>query len=90
SRRENRHCSAFLTTYTEEDGTITARFCRDHIGHACEPSKIPLGRRDRETLYGIIDQKYEVPKIRELLREFGKKSPLYYFSTRMIKELKSR
>ncbi|GMR48019.1 hypothetical protein PMAYCL1PPCAC_18214, partial [Pristionchus mayeri] len=71
-------------------GSFTARFCRDHIGHACEPSKIPLSSKDRSVLYSIIDQRYEVPRIRELLREFGRKSPLYYFSTRMIKELKSR
>ncbi|EYB81600.1 hypothetical protein Y032_0378g286 [Ancylostoma ceylanicum] len=69
SRISTRHCTSFLKAQFNDDGTVTARFCLEHVGHAVSACRLPLTDGDKQAIGHYLQLGLDVPTVLRVMRK---------------------
>ncbi|KAL6735907.1 hypothetical protein Aduo_006306 [Ancylostoma duodenale] len=86
SRISTRHCTSFLKAQFNNDGTVTARFCLEHVGPSVTARRLPLSDGDKQTIDHHLQLGLDVPTVLRVLRKLynDKRYRLYWLTSNDI------
>ncbi|VDL75409.1 unnamed protein product [Nippostrongylus brasiliensis] len=74
SRKENVHCSCFLATEFNADGSVSVKGCFGHVGHDIDPALLRLSNQQKQYLRMLLEEHSFDYIIKRLRREDPTKS----------------
>uniref|UniRef100_A0A7I4YH71 C2H2-type domain-containing protein n=1 Tax=Haemonchus contortus TaxID=6289 RepID=A0A7I4YH71_HAECO len=85
------NCTSFLKAYINDDGTVLARYCTQHLTHGLRVADLPLLKSEEKVVLDLLRQGYIAKDIRSRIREkYPSTTRLHWISNCDIKDIWAR